>query len=380
MSKPAPRVPIKNNPGFWRRGSRVGFHYRDPNGNVRQATRATLTEAKALRATLETNVQKGTWREPAKDITLAAYVPEWAATYRGRRTAKVKPGTLHGYRRLLELHVIPVLGQTMVAAIETRDLKYLVNRLETKDISVGTIGNVIAAFKALLATAEEDGLRGPSPRSVPLGRPTADARPKHLEPEELEALFSKVPPEHALTVRLITYTGARIGEFTELRWKDLDLTSDPAVLSISRSRRNGRVDTPKSKYGVRRLPLNPELKKALAAHRLQSLWSKDDDPIFATRRNGNPHRGEDILRRILKPAALAAGLVDEEGKPWPGWHTLRHTCGTNLARAGRRPEEIATWLGHHAASFSLDTYVGRPSATKIEGVDLLATSDGAVTT
>lgn len=50
------------------------------------------------------------------------------------------------------------------------------------------------------------------------------------------------------------------------------------------------------------------------------------------------------------------------------------TCGTNLARAGRRPEEIAAWLGHHAASFSLDTYVGRPSATKVEGVDLLDVS------
>ena len=203
-----------------------------------------------------------------------------------------------------------------------------------------------------------------------------DARPRHLEPEQLEALFSHVPDEWALFVRLVAYTGARIGEFTELRWKDLDLTTDPAVLSISRRRYRGAVDTPKSKHGVRRLPLTPDLKKALAAHRLQSLWSKDEDPIFATRFEGNPYRGEDLLRRILKPAAKAAGLVDAEGKTWPGFHTLRHTCGTNLARAGRRPEEIAAWLGHHAASFSLDTYVGRPSATKIVGVDLLAASEG----
>ena len=42
----APREPIKNNPGYWKRGSRVGFYYLDPNGNRRQATAATLTEAK----------------------------------------------------------------------------------------------------------------------------------------------------------------------------------------------------------------------------------------------------------------------------------------------------------------------------------------------
>ena len=376
----APREPIKDNPGYWKRGSRVGFYYRDPNGHRRQATAETLTEAKALRAELDTDVRRGDYREQSK-ITLAAYLPQWIEGYRGRRTAKVKPYTLTEYERLLRQHVVPVLGQTMLAALEPRDVKALVNRLEKKNLAPGTIRNAITALKAMLATAKEEGLIRSNPASdVRLPARTEEARPKHLEPEQLDALFSHVPDEWSLFVRVIAYTGARIGEFTELRWKDLDLTTEPATLSISRRRHRGLVDTPKTKYGVRRLPLTPDLKKALAAHRLATPWSKDDDTIFATRHHGTPYDGADLLRRILKPAALAAGLVDEEGKLWPGWHTLRHTCGTNLARAGRRPEEIATWLGHHAASFSLDTYVGRPSATKIEGVDLLATSDGAVTT
>jgi hypothetical protein len=29
------------------------------------------------------------------------------------------------------------------------------------------------------------------------------------------------------------------------------------------------------------------------------------------------------------------------------------------AREGRRPKEIQAWLGHHAASFTLHTHVGR---------------------
>ena len=183
----------------------------------------------------------------------------------------------------------------------------------------------MTALKAMLATAEEEGLIRSNPaRAVRLPTRSASARAKHLEPEELEALFAEVPEEWTLFVRLVAYTGARIGEFTELRWKDLDLTTDPAVLSISRRRYRGLVDSPKSSHGVRRLPLTPALKRELAAHRLQSAWSKDDDPIFATRFEGNPYRGEDLLRRVIKPAAMAAGLVDAEGKTWPGWHTLRH--------------------------------------------------------
>ena len=272
---------------------------------------------------------------------------------------------------------MPVLGQTRLAAIEPRDIKLLVNRLETKGISVGTVGNVIAAFKALLATAEEDGLiRSHPARSVRLPARVGEARAEAPGARRTGSPVLPRPGRVDLS-SLITYTGARIGEFTELRWKDLDLTSDPAILSISRSRRGGR-DTPKTKYGVRRLPLTPDLKKALAAHRLQSLWSKDDDPIFADApqwqrppRRGHPpsHPQASGPRRRARGCRrdTLAGLA----------HNSRHTCGTNLAaRAGRRPEEIAAWLGHHAASFSLDTYVGRPSATNIQGVDLLATSEG----
>jgi len=45
-----------------------------------------------------------------------------------------------------------------------------------------------------------------------------------------------------------------------------------------------------------------------------------------------------------------------------------------LARKGLRPEEIQAWLGHHAASFTQDTYIGRPSQPPdVErlGLDLL---------
>ena len=266
----ASRVPINNNPGFWSRGSRVGFHYRDPHGQRRQATAATLTEAKALKAELETDVRRGDYRAESK-ITVADYVPAWVEGYRGRRTAKVKPYTIHEYERLLTQHVIPVLGQTKLAALEPRDVKSLLARIEKKGLSSGTVRNAMTALKAMLATAEEEGLIRSNPaRAVRLPAVSVSSRAKHLEPEELEALFAEVPEEWTLFVRLVAYTGARIGEFTELRWKDLDLTTDPAVPSISRRRYRGEVDTPKSSHGVRRLPLTPALKKELAAHRLQS--------------------------------------------------------------------------------------------------------------
>jgi integrase len=64
-----------------------------------------------------------------------------------------------------------------------------------------------------------------------------------------------------------------------------------------------------------------------------------------------PLHGSNLRTRAFKPAAEAAGV------PWAGFHTLRHTCATRLFAEGRNVKQVQLWLGHHAPSFTLDTYV-----------------------
>jgi integrase len=42
---------------------------------------------------------------------------------------------------------------------------------------------------------------------------------------------------------------------------------------------------------------------------------------------------------------------------WAGFHTFRHTVASRLFAAGRNVVQVQRWLGHHSASFTLDTYV-----------------------
>jgi integrase len=58
-----------------------------------------------------------------------------------------------------------------------------------------------------------------------------------------------------------------------------------------------------------------------------------------------------LMGRVLRPAARRAGV------PWAGFHTFRHTCATMLFRRGLNAKQVKVWLGHHSASFTLDTYV-----------------------
>jgi integrase len=43
--------------------------------------------------------------------------------------------------------------------------------------------------------------------------------------------------------------------------------------------------------------------------------------------------------------------------PWVAFHTFRQTCASMLFAEGRNVKQVERWLGHHSASFTLDTYV-----------------------
>ena len=66
---------------------------------------------------------------------------------------------------------------------------------------------------------------------------------------------------------------------------------------------------------------------------------------------GAPLDSVNGFNRVMKPAARRAGV------PWAGWHTLRHTCATNLFRNGWNAKQVQRFLGHHAAALTLDRYV-----------------------
>ena len=94
----------------------------------------------------------------------------------------------------------------------------------------------------------------------------------------------------------------------------------------------------------------------LTASMTQRLWRlrKDvhgsDEALVFPSAAGTPLDTANLYAKF-KPAAKRAGV------PRASFHTLRHTCATMLFRVGFNPKQVQAWLGHHAASFTMDTYV-----------------------
>jgi integrase len=345
-------------PGVFKRGSRYVVIFRDPQGRQRKRSARTLAEARNLKATLNADVRRGEYRSLSK-VTFAEYAAEWITSYQGRTSRGIRPETLADYRHDLGLTengtltgegAIAFFGSMALAAIEPRDLKRYAAELAARGLAAGSVRNQIAPVRALLATAHEDGLIRGNPAAglrivQRVGKESGEARVKALTEDELRALLTEVPDDWRLFFEFLAHTGLRIGEAVALTWADVDLGA--RRIAVRRRLYRGRFDSPKSRYGLRVVPLAETLARGL--WRLRGT-APAEAPVFPTR-EGTHLDPSNVAARILKPAAKRAGV------PWAGFHTFRHTCATMLFRHGLNGKQVQMWLGHHSPAFTLATYV-----------------------
>lgn len=150
-----------------------------------------------------------------------------------------------------------------------------------------------------------------------------------------------------ILVRLLGYTGLRIGEALALTPAALDL--DRRIMRIERavSEVSGRqvFGTPKNGR-TRVVPIPDFLRRDLRV--LTRATRGGDDFLFATK-HGTPLRASN-LRLHFDMAALAVGQAGLH------IHDLRHTAATLAVSAGANVKSVQRMLGHSSASLTLDVY------------------------
>jgi integrase len=159
--------------------------------------------------------------------------------------------------------------------------------------------------------------------------------------------------------RLSLY-GLRRGEVLGLRW-DEDIDLEAGTLSVTRTRVlvEGQVleQDPKTRNGVRTLPLDGDLLVALRALRAQQARERlaageayGSSGLVVVDELGRPVHPEwysDEFGRVSKRAGVKR-LVLHEG---------RHTALSLMEKAGVPISVVSRWAGHYDASFTLRQYV-----------------------
>ncbi len=132
--------------------------------------------------------------------------------------------------------------------------------------------------------------------------------PRFLKPEEVRQLIAKAGSlRNRLIIAILFFTGMRVSELVNLKVADVDISDD-----VVRFRVRGKGSKERIVYAP------PELGQAL------KLWIelnnlKRDDYLFPSPRARNRPISVDTVERVVKEAAIRAGIVPEVTP-----HTLRH--------------------------------------------------------
>ena len=352
-------------PGIYKRGSRYSYLYTDPTGRQRFGSAATIAEAKTLKAAKTTDVARGEFRALSK-LTVAEYARTWMASYGGRTKRGISPDTLRDYRKALGLDgdgeltgagFLAFAGRLRMVEVTPADVKAYAARLAKRGLSRNTVRIQLAPVKAMFADAVEDTTIRWNPAAIrvnvgAVAETDEDGEElKALTRAQLDALFAELPEEWLPFFELLAEYGLRVSEAIELRGKDVEVADGDVIGGLLHVRRRfyrDRVAAPKA--GSRR-DLRLEAGRARALRDLAA----DPEALLFTSEKGLRISSSNLMRRVLKPAAVRAGIgewVETKGggkraSTWVGFHTFRHTCATlKIVEEGWTLEQVQVFLGH----------------------------------
>jgi integrase len=240
--------------------------------------------------------------------------------------AKRKASTAKEYRRLLDHVVLPALGKKRAADITRQD----VAKLHHARRATPTEANrALAVLSTMLNLTERWGERpGGSNPCRHVEKYSQRKRERMLSTDELARLGEVLAgydgsPYYAAAIKLLIFTGARLGEILGLRWQWVDF-------------KRGEARLPDSKTGPKTLHLPPP---ALAV--LGELPRVDGNPYVIV--GGVAGAALVNLEKPWRAIRKAAGLDDVR------LHDLRHSFASIAASGGMGLPIIGKMLGHTQA-------------------------------
>lgn len=266
-----------------------------------------------------------------------------------------KASTVATKKRILRLHLVPLLGDTPLDAIDDEKVQLLKAKLHTHGSK--TVNNILNVLSRLLHVAVEWKVIERMPCTIKLLR-TVTPVMAFYEFDEYERLVQaarKVSPLVALMVLLAGDAGLRRGEILGLQQDDIDLKR--GVVHVQRAIWQGVEDVPKGGRG-RIVPLTTALAEALRANR----HLRGDRVLYA---NDGSQVDENTLQEWMETATRRAGLAATRSL-----HILRHTFCSHLAMRGAPAKAIQELAGHQSLTTTM-RYMHLSPAARESAIALL---------
>lgn len=337
---------------------------------------ATMLEREARKIAAETlrPVNQGlitvgsatTFEEYIEAVYITTMFPLLAKSSQERYQGVIKNHLKPQFGGMCLRDMTPLVLQRYLSGLSESSLAY-----ESRDKIRDVLSSILrsAVQYGFLVTNPVEGLRLARAKRGKLSKP-------FIRPEQLGMLLEVIPEPYATMVYVAVFTGLRVSELVALRWRNVHEDS----ITIDERCCRGDWGAPKSESSnatiavnaavIQRMnalrPMTVEVKAGSATRKYRVVKADGpDDLVFQSLVKGGPMRDNNILTRVIKPAARKVGL------DFVNWRCLRRSHATWLKLVGADVKDAQAQMRHSRASTTMDIYQQFVPESQRKAVDQL---------
>lgn len=330
------------------------FEIKDSQGKrktIKKRGFRTKKLAEAAEIAVKDSMNKGTYVKPSK-MTFGDYLQNWLDNRRD-----IKDRTKYYYKGLINLHIVPLIGQILLADLNALVIENFLSAIETKGMSESSNKNIFKVINKSLSDAERKQIILRNPAALVSKPKVSKKEMGYWTPEEARE-FLKSIDNHRLKIIFVLaiHCGMRMSEILGLRFTDIDLEKRKIhIRHILTFKRELQVGT-KTSAGNRSITIShlvaEEIKKRKAIINKERTATGDryeDKEFLVCSKSGNPISKANcdcLWKRLLKNNNIRRIR----------FHDLRHTCASLLFSIDVHPKIVQELLGHSSIKVTLDLY------------------------
>ncbi|MBL6426559.1 MAG: site-specific integrase [Maritimibacter sp.] len=239
---------------------------------------------------------------------------------------QLERSTMKAYRSHARVHIEPKIGHLLLTELKRSDVRDFKDSLIDRGVSQAQVKKIMVSDNKRVEV------------------PTKD---------EIRTIIEKAPDSHRAMFVTAIFTGMRISELRGLSWAGVDF--DRGTIKVfQRADEYCVIGDPKSRAGVREIPMSPTVLKTLREWQLSS--KPNELNLVFPNGVGKVQNYSNIYNRVFKPMLVSNGIVNEAGEAKFGIHALRHAAASLFIEQGWNPKKIQTLLGHASITMTMDTY------------------------
>lgn len=370
------------------------------DGKEKSVYALTLAELREKEAMIQRDIEDGVDTQKANNITLNDMFDKYMES-----KTELKQSTRTNYNYMYNNYVRATFGKKKIGQIKFSDVKNFYNSLiKEKNFKPNSMEIINTVLHPVFTLAVRDGYI----RNNPSDGAMAEIKKSHnwekpkrhaLTVEEQEAFINYLSKSemynHWLPIfTVLLGTGCRIGEIIGLRWCDCDFDRNVIEVNhnlIYRQQDDGKcemhITTPKTKAGIRTVPMLSEVRKALMQERKMQMQNGFNSceidgykGFVFTNRFGYVHNPMTLNRAIKRIYEAYNKQEAEEAKKEHrepilirhfSVHNLRHTFCTRFCENEQNLKIIQEIMGHSDISTTMNIYAEATEAKKQEAFNSL---------